>query len=244
MYVPFIGVHQIRTNAKLVINATMKPAAGIVGVVAHPLNGAKQSLLAATKRKKDLPSNRISDGQEAVTAVKGKQQGPNSILSRFDAMKSTTKERQKDYARMAEEAMEEAGQPVTMRTKRANSISSNAKTSSVPSKSRTSSLAPSESTFVGSEPRSPRAVPPKPPSHPSRGSSVRKPDPDPEDTYERDLAEAMRLSSTSDTGTTSSKGGDDDADFQRELDMAMQVSMAEQRGYERALAEQARNAKS
>lgn len=239
--------YSIFANPHTVINATMKPAAGIVGLVAHPLNGAKQSLITATKRRKDLPSNRLADGREAVSSTKGKQQGPDSILSRFEEMKATTRERQKEYARMAEEAMEEAGQPVTMGVRRSSSTSASAPAPSIPTPSRTSSVAtPSASTSIGSPPRLPRAVPPKPPTHPSRGSSVRQsePEPEPEDTYERDLAEAIRQSSISEVPSGKSKGGEDDADFQRELDMAMQVSLAEQRGYERALAEQARNSQS
>jgi phage/plasmid primase-like uncharacterized protein len=56
---------------------------------------------------------------------------------------------------------------------------------------------------------------------------------DEDDAYERDLAEATKQSLTSGTprGRKPSEG-----EYERELEMAKQISLAEQRGYERGLA--------
>jgi hypothetical protein len=99
-----------------IMNATMKPAAGLVGFVAQPLHGAKKLLEGVMKRGTKLPSTRIQDGLEAVRTVTREE--TNALLVKFERLKWSTKERQADYARMAKEAMQEAGQPVTMKRTR------------------------------------------------------------------------------------------------------------------------------
>lgn len=235
----------------------MKPAAGIVGVVAHPLKGAKMSIEAVTKRRKNLPSNRLEDGLEAVRVVRGEPQEANTIVGRFENMKATTRERQKNYARMAEEAMQEAGQPVTIKRSgtggpkiqtsagdvtpggSASSLSPNASSSSPKKLSPTSRVSGSSSKTLLQD---------KPPNHPTRGSTYRAEEAEEvaELAYKRDFERAIELSSstnrvdgtpTDDVPPPSYTEDRDEEAYKRDLDMAIQLSKAEQAGYEKGLAE-------
>jgi len=83
----------------------VRPAAGVVGVVASPLQGAWKSIQKSQGRKQEQHqrSTRISDGVEAVKkSSKGEQA---TILEKFEKAKRDTWDRQKNYRDFAEKVM-------------------------------------------------------------------------------------------------------------------------------------------
>jgi sterol 3beta-glucosyltransferase len=80
----------------------MRPAAGIVGVVAHPVYGLWQSTRRIFSQPETQPqrSTRVSDGVEAVrNSTKAEQ---IAILRKFEQAKSNAADRRKAYEEMAE----------------------------------------------------------------------------------------------------------------------------------------------
>lgn len=93
-----------------VVNATVRPAAGIVGVVAHPLQGAWSS---AAKRFAKKPiqvqrATRLSDGFEAVRRASECEH--TGVIEAFKRAKepATEKERKDNYKEAAKEVLLEA----------------------------------------------------------------------------------------------------------------------------------------
>ncbi|KAF8589708.1 glycosyltransferase family 1 protein [Ramaria rubella] len=166
------------------INATIRPAAGVVGVVAYPLHGVWKSGQKTWARKQGSQqrSTRIADGIEEVG--RGSREERHRILTLFKDMATPEKikQRRKEYTDAAKKALEES-------TFQPSDIGSTASGSTVTN-----------------------SPPPRTPSM-SRGS------------FEHLDEVAMP------------HDDDDDETFQRELELAMQLSLAEQRGYERAMAE-------
>ncbi|KAK0227822.1 UDP-Glycosyltransferase/glycogen phosphorylase [Armillaria fumosa] len=95
----FIGA--IKGSARSFVNVTMKPAAGIVGLVAHPMNGAWKSIRSDSSKKQEerQRSTRISDGVEEVKRSTSEER--NFILRRFREAKATTSGRQKAMSEAA-----------------------------------------------------------------------------------------------------------------------------------------------
>jgi sterol 3beta-glucosyltransferase len=83
----------------------MRPAAGAIGLVAHPLQGAWRSLQKnwATELKQSGRSTRIRDGEEDVKNSSKEQR--HQILDAFEAVKKTVGERKKKYKEEAETVM-------------------------------------------------------------------------------------------------------------------------------------------
>lgn len=81
-----------------IVNSTIKPAAGLMGLVVYPLEGGKKAIETAMKRGNRLPSTRVQDGLDAVKTVSREE--INTILVRFERLKWLTKERQKGYNTM------------------------------------------------------------------------------------------------------------------------------------------------
>jgi sterol 3beta-glucosyltransferase len=83
----------------------MRPAAGAIGLVAHPLQGAWRSLQKnwATELKQSGRSTRIRDGEEDVKNSSKEQR--HRILETFEAVKKTVEERKKKYKEEAEKVM-------------------------------------------------------------------------------------------------------------------------------------------
>ncbi|KII89415.1 glycosyltransferase family 1 protein [Plicaturopsis crispa FD-325 SS-3] len=176
----FVGA--IKGSARSFVNATMRPAAGIVGVVASPLAGAWKATQKTWARAQEQTqrTTRISDG---IAAVKGSSQAErNAVLSGFKKAKETTRQRQKACRDKAQEVMygDEASKSKAPAPTVASSSSSSTKYS------------PSHSSIAKSPPSEPSKSPPE--------------------------------------------EGEDDAAFERDLEMAKQLSLAEQRGYERGRA--------
>lgn len=83
----------------------MRPAAGIVGLITHPINGAWKSVQSNFGREQEQQqrSTRIRDGMEAFTAHSATQR--SDIIKKFKELKPETKARQKHYAEMAEQEL-------------------------------------------------------------------------------------------------------------------------------------------
>lgn len=83
----------------------MRPAAGAVGLVAHPAQGAWKSMqkLWAKEQEQYQRKTRISDGAKDVNA--STRLDREAILEMFKAAKLTTKDRQMNYKNMAEKEM-------------------------------------------------------------------------------------------------------------------------------------------
>ncbi|KAK0185951.1 glycosyltransferase family 1 protein [Armillaria mellea] len=98
-------VGAIKGSARSFVNCAMKPSAGIVGLMSHPMNGAWQSIRSHTKKRQEerqRRSTRILDGVEEVR--RSTPQERNMILNRFREAKVTTSERQKSMGEAARSA--------------------------------------------------------------------------------------------------------------------------------------------
>lgn len=155
-----------------VVNVTVRPAAGVVGVVAHPVQGAWKSMqkLWAKEQEQYQRKTRVFDGVKDVNSSTRLDQ--EAILENFKAAKLTTQDRQASYKNMAE--IEMYGDQSQDRTE-------------------TGMDASHASTSATSMGTAPTPLPKQPID-------------------------------------------DEEAAFQRDLDLATQISLAEQRGYERGLA--------
>lgn len=197
------------TNRKPVVNVTMKPAAGILGAIAHPAEGAWKSMQKSWAREQEQfqRTTRISDGVGAVKG--GTKLDQNEILTRFKNAQPTTKDRKKKYKDMAEKEMDTDDKP------------------RLPERTYTGS------TYTGSTSSpTPDVKPPLPPRTPRTYNDSTAPP-----SYTDSKASMSPSFSGSDTtAQTSAASQDDDAAFERDLELAKQLSLAEQRGYERGLA--------
>lgn len=154
------------------INATMRPAAGIVGLVAHPIQGAWKSMQKtwAKEQESQQRTTRVSYGVDTVkSSTKGDR---DKILENFKQAKTSTKEREKQYRNAAEKVFAE---------------NEDIKSDSPPP---TASSAPYADSTISSP-----TIPPRPHS--------------------------------------TSQG--EEAAFEKDLELATQLSLAEQRGYEPGL---------
>jgi sterol 3beta-glucosyltransferase len=166
------------------INATIRPAAGVLGVVAYPIHGAMKSGQRTWARKElwSQRSTRVADGIEEVQRSSTEER--RRIVAKFKVMTTSEilKQRRAYLTDAAKAAMEESNfQAVEGSTGSTSAITSLPKTpfSNVP------------------------------------------------DAFENldDVAQPL-------------DGGDsEDEIFQRELKQAKELSLAEQRGYERGMAE-------
>ncbi|KAK0210173.1 UDP-Glycosyltransferase/glycogen phosphorylase [Desarmillaria ectypa] len=98
----FVGA--IKGSARSFANVTMKPAAGICGLMSHPMNGAWKSIHSHSRKQQEecQRSTRISDGVEEVKPSTSEER--KMILKRFQEAKGTTSERQKAMAKAARSA--------------------------------------------------------------------------------------------------------------------------------------------
>jgi len=165
----------------------MRPAAGIVGVVAHPFQGAWRSLQTTTGQRQEhqFRVTRISDGREDVKNSSAAQRA--EIFRKFKDAQRGKEQREKKYQEIVEKVMQEDAEE----RGKANGASeeySDAKDGSSSSQSRT------------------------------------------------DSTPSVATSSTSSTAATPASETEDDSAFERDLEFAKQLSLAEQRGYERGVA--------
>jgi sterol 3beta-glucosyltransferase len=187
-----------------VVNATMRPAAGIVGVAAHPLIGlwkSCQSAIAKAEQRNYQYQTRVQDGIDAVKASSPQQR--QAVLKKFEEMKKTTKQRQKEYAEAAEREMKELSERQEQREKE-------------------------EGKNQDKE---------APAAGPSGNSSTKESD---IDSSLSTSASEITLTDETRPKAQKSRYSQEDVDqaYERDIDMAIQLSLAEQRGYERGLQQQ------
>ncbi|KAF7294590.1 Glycosyltransferase family 1 protein [Mycena indigotica] len=100
----------IKGSLRSFANATIRPAGGIAGAIAHPINGLWKSVQppATVKRENNLREVRISDGIDAVR--KSTLSEKREIVRVFNELKAekAIAERQKKYTEMAEAVLREA----------------------------------------------------------------------------------------------------------------------------------------
>ncbi|KAF5386949.1 hypothetical protein D9615_002027 [Tricholomella constricta] len=178
----FLGA--VKGSARSFVNVTVRPAAGIVGVVAHPFHGAWKSLQTATGQRQEhqIRYTRISDGREAVKASTAAQCA--EIVRKFKDAQRSTEARQKKYREIVEKVMREDAEA-------------------------------DRKAGTATEGYSDQKQKRSPPPLPRRTTSPKHDGP-----------------------STSVSEADDDAAFERDMELAKQLSLAEQRGYERGLATQ------
>ncbi|GLB35572.1 putative glycosyltransferase family 1 protein [Lyophyllum shimeji] len=177
----------IKGSARSFVNVTMRPAAGIVGVVVHPLRGAWKSLQTATGQKQEhqIRITRISDGREAVRNSTAAQRA--EITRKFKEAQQSTEARRRQYREIAEKVLREEVED-----------------------SRKADYASQEFTDEKS-------------GGPSRSRS----------------SQSRTASTPGVPGSSTTANGVDegeDAAFERDMELAKQLSLAEQRGYERGVA--------
>ncbi|KAH7911918.1 glycosyltransferase family 1 protein [Hygrophoropsis aurantiaca] len=99
----FIGA--IKGSARSFVNVNMRPAAGAVGLVAHPAQGAWKSIRKLWQREPQQVQRetRISDGADAAQRSSPAEHA--AILDAFQKAKASTGARRKEYAKRAEEVI-------------------------------------------------------------------------------------------------------------------------------------------
>ncbi|TDL28120.1 glycosyltransferase family 1 protein [Rickenella mellea] len=99
----FMGA--IKGSARSFVNVTVRPAAGIVGLVANPLQGVWKSMQKgwAQKHEPKQRATRISDGVEDVKS--SSREARNAVMRKFKDMEATSAERKSQYATAAVEAL-------------------------------------------------------------------------------------------------------------------------------------------
>jgi sterol 3beta-glucosyltransferase len=171
----------------------MRPAAGVIGLVAHPLQGAWKGVQKtwAKDQEQAQRSTRISDGVEDVKGSTKEER--KMIMERWVELKKTTRQRQKKYREEAEKVLNEE--------KAADSENNHAvKASSLSSTGNCADVSPASLVNVSA----------------TTGGQA-----------SQQTAEERPIITGAD---------DTDAAFDRDLEMAKMLSLAEQRGYERGLA--------
>ncbi|KAJ7778801.1 UDP-Glycosyltransferase/glycogen phosphorylase [Mycena maculata] len=178
----FIGA--VKGSLRSFANATIRPAGGIVGLIAHPVRGLWKSVQSPMARKQEQQQHqvRIADGVEAVQ--RSTQTQRSEVVQKFKQLQAGTKERQKRYKDIAEAEMYEEQSSVK-------------DGEAVPTSP--------QSTSASSQPTSTDSQPNSTPSTPQQTEE------------------------------------DEDVAFERDMEKAKELSLAEQRGYERAMAQMNRH---
>lgn len=177
----------------------MRPAAGIVGMLAHPLEGAWKSVQKPWAKKQDSQqlATRVEAGQRALK--KSTEQERRAVIETFKRMttKHATAERRKTLDAEAKDMLQkDKSNKLTLADQEGSGGDASSQMAT-----RTPSPSQSSSTFEEPKPLEKRS---NPPPLPPRKSFQQNED-------------------------------DEDAAFQRDLEMAKQLSLAEQSGYERGL---------
>lgn len=200
------------------MNATMRPAAGIAGVIAQPLQGAWKSAqsMVAQKQEQQQLSTRISDGIDAVKrSIPREREG---ILGKYEESKAGAKERRERMKKTVDEMFETAREQETKRQK-LEAKGKRASPPSSPSVAKSLSSTAPDVTITDQD------------TH-VKGQAADHDDED--ENFIREVEMAKQLSVTHNESVSAE---DDDDAFARDLEMAKQLSLAEQRGFERGLAE-------
>ena len=118
-----------------VVNATMRPAAGIMGFIAFPLQGAWKSMQSEMGRTQENRQHhtRLADGKAAVQQSSPAQRA--QIIERFNKALPDTPARRKHYMEAAERAMFEDTNLDPHEIQQASKLTSQTGNSDVPSTS-------------------------------------------------------------------------------------------------------------
>lgn len=186
----------------------MRPAAGIVGMLAHPFEGAWKSVQKpwAKKQESQQLATRVERGQRVLK--ESTEQERRAVIEKFRRLttRQATADRKKTLDAEAKDMLQkDKSKKLTLADQEGSDDNDTASQTSPksPEPSMSSSLSPTQSTRTFEEPepiRKPSGPPPLPPRQPSKQND-----------------------------------NEDDEAFQRDLDMAMKLSLAEQSGYERGL---------
>ena len=122
-------------SSLIVVNATMRPAAGIMGFIAYPLQGAWKSMQSDIGRTQENRQNhtRLADGKAAVQQSSPAQRA--QIIERFNKALRDTPARRKHYMEAAERAMFEDMDLDPHEVQQASKLTSQTGSSDVPSTS-------------------------------------------------------------------------------------------------------------
>ncbi|KAL1740842.1 glycosyltransferase family 1 protein [Schizophyllum fasciatum] len=103
----FMGA--IKGSARSFVNATLKPAAGIVGVIGLPLQGMYRAAHSphSERQEREQRAARTHEGAAAARGASGAQRA--EVRRAFDAMRAGAGERRRRMAALAEEQLREAG---------------------------------------------------------------------------------------------------------------------------------------
>ncbi|CAK5279180.1 unnamed protein product [Mycena citricolor] len=109
----FIGA--VKGSLRSFANATIRPAGGIVGVVAHPVMGLWRSVQPPATRKQELRirETRLAHGVDAARRATRQQKA--DVVSAFKELERTKMGRQKRWREMAEKEMYNDGEGQTQR---------------------------------------------------------------------------------------------------------------------------------
>ncbi|THU98408.1 glycosyltransferase family 1 protein [Dendrothele bispora CBS 962.96] len=104
----FVGA--IKGSARSFVNVTMRPAAGIVGLFTHPIQGAWKSVQSSTGKQQEQQyhKTRVLDGVEAVR--KSSSWERQEILRLFKEAKGGTDERKLKMKELTERALKNDGE--------------------------------------------------------------------------------------------------------------------------------------
>ncbi|KAL0569753.1 hypothetical protein V5O48_012214 [Marasmius crinis-equi] len=178
----FVGA--LKGSARSFGNATILPAAGIVGVIKHPMKGAVKSFqnMWKTDKEKVQYSTRVADGKVAVRMASTAEK--NAIIKKFEEAKPGTKERQERYAKLAAKVLYGEGDD-DVETETIGSVETGTTASSA-----SASIPPNSvpSSIPG------RVVTSSPPPAYAAGGMATSPSDVADEWYERDLELALKLS--------------------------------------------------
>ncbi|KAG8695793.1 hypothetical protein FRC09_008927 [Ceratobasidium sp. 395] len=194
----FLGF--IKGSGRSYVNASMRPAAGIVGMIARPIEGAWKSVQSPWAKKQDSQqlASRVERGQLALEASTHEER--QAVIDTFKRLagKSAIVERRKTMeAEAREELKTDKSKKLTLSDEKQNDkVEASSHVSTPPRRSSPEPVDPAP-VLESKQSNKPPPLPPRSPHQPNQD--------------------------------------DEDAAFQRDLDMAMQLSLAEQQGYERGL---------
>lgn len=225
----FLGF--IKGSGRSYINATMRPAAGIVGVIAHPIAGGWMQLRrmgGARQAEQSVHQIRVEQGKIAVASADVSLEDRERVIAAFK--KAREPENEKDRRRTMEERIQSvitqggAG-TLTIDESQLDLGSHNKQAGS------SATQVPLDDRKVDGKliPDAPEAIA----SPPDWGEAE-------EAAFEQQLEAAKAASiaqAQQDSSRPNSLSDDQKAEkeFEKQLRMAMELSLAEQRGYERGL---------
>jgi len=101
-------VGALKGSGRGLANAGLRPAAGVLGLVVHPVQGAWKSMQKAWARNQEQSqrSTRIGDGVQAV--LKCTKSERDKIMEKWNALKDSTEERKEQYKVMLRKGQEVA----------------------------------------------------------------------------------------------------------------------------------------